>query len=249
MPTPDCVSAVTGQVRHPETQLPQRGQSQEAKALWVVKCPAEPRCSQWTTRQKPRNWHHMGTYVDPIDTGELPPPSPPSFPHYSIHTERWKVTLSHPLAPCRNFQCFISVKLSAHWTWCSIKATGKINNLKHLLCLNPELPSRKRMFSTASSRRSGLSQTPASNPGERLGKGLTPLPDRHICKSNWAKRRPSPPARFRELPTHSPPEFRAVSAHMGHKSKHIWGRRLDLSGNKVPLFVYATFCSEVVLSQ
>lgn len=175
-PTPECVSAVTGQVRHPETQLPQRGQSQEAKALWVVKRPAEPRCSRWTTRQKPRNWHHTGTRVDPIDSGELPPPSPLPFPTTASTLRATSTLQKFPvLCICQAQRPLNVVFDKSNWQ----DKQSKTSSLS-----DSRTPFKKENVLYASSRRSGSTQTPPSNLGERLGKGLTPPLDRHICKSN-----------------------------------------------------------------
>lgn len=157
------------------TDWAEPGGQSKLKPCWVVKCSVESRCSWWTTRQK-RSWHHMGTCVGPTDTGELPRSRPPSFRTTAsmLKGERWPYFTS--TGTLQNFPVLYICQAQLPLKMVVDKSNWQEKPSKtSFLCLNPELLSGKRIFSKASSRRSGLSQTPLSNPGECLGKGLTLL--------------------------------------------------------------------------
>lgn len=123
-----CLSAVTGQLSNPERPLHQNGQSQEVKASWSPRgwssALGNPDLvSGQSDERKPRSWHQVGICADPY----FPFPSRACM----LKGKRWLYFTF--TSTCKNFQCFISMKLSPHWRRSSIKATGKIKNLKYPL--------------------------------------------------------------------------------------------------------------------
>lgn len=171
---------MTWQVSHPETQMQQTGHSQEAKASWS---PVGWSSALWNPdaaggqdkKEAGTTWAHVWvpqTLESCHDHSHLPFPTTASM----LKGERWPYFTS--TGTLQNFPVLYICQAQLPLKVVVDKSNWQEKQSKtSFLCLNPELLSGKRIFSKASSKRSGLSQTPLSNPGECSGKGLTLLLD------------------------------------------------------------------------